>query len=616
MAVQLARTHPRRLYLNVLGPTLAVACLVAALAVISVKVLGSVRGYATGESAWSKSCGNALLHLSHFALSRHPADFSRFEQSLQAPLGSRRAREELLKPHPDKALIRQLFIQGGSHADDITGMIILFRHFGSLPLFEQTLSAWVEGDRLIDRLNRLGQQLRAQVDAHADDATIQASLQQIRLLTDDFSQAEQRFRVNLDDAGRFTEWVLIGAILLASAILSWGSLTLVRRTLHKQVRHERALAAVTKRWELAAEVAGLGLFEQQGRSNDVALDAKAARLYGVSDTACVAPREQLDSLISEDQRRQTRQAVDRAIETGQAIRNVHRINRPDGSTRQIELMGRQDLNERNGETRLIGVVRDVTDEMAQAQLTMQRDAAEQVARAQRDFLSRLSHELRTPLNAILGFAQLLELDPHHPLPAHQHQQVNMIMIAGQQLLALIEDVLDLSKVEAGEISMALQPVDLSQTLRASMAMIDGARQLLRVQFVDHLPAAALWVQADPQRLQQVCLNLLSNSCKYNRPGGRVVVSAVLQEPHVLLHISDDGQGMTEEETAQLFQPFKRVASTAVQAEGTGLGLYIVKQLVERMHGQVTVQSEKGKGSTFSITLPTSRPLPDRHTAPA
>ncbi len=102
MAGQPARTHPKRLYVSVLGPILVVACLVASMAAISVKVMGSVRGYATGESAWSKSCGNAILHLSHYALSRDPQEFRRFEHALQAPLGSRLAREELGKAHPTK----------------------------------------------------------------------------------------------------------------------------------------------------------------------------------------------------------------------------------------------------------------------------------------------------------------------------------------------------------------------------------------------------------------------------------------------------------------------------------------------------------------------------------
>ena len=109
------------------------------------------------------------------------------------------------------------------------------------------------------------------------------------------------------------------------------------------------------------------------------------------------------------------------------------------------------------------------------------------------------------------------------------------------------------------------------------------------------------------------MNLLSNSCKYNRPGGRIIVAAHPQSNDIVIDITDDGQGMTPEETAQLFQPFKRVASTAGQMEGTGLGLYIVKQLVEHMHGRVEVRSQKGRGSTFSVTLqaasPSARPTP-------
>lgn len=609
MAGQPARPHHKRLYASVLGPILVVACLVAAMATISVKVMGSVRGYATGESAWSKSCGNAILHLSHYALSRDPQELARFNEALQAPLGSRLAREELSKPHPDKELIRRLFIAGGSHPDDIAGMIILFQYFSDLPLFKQTVATWAEGDQLIDRLRHLAYQLEQQIEHQRPDTELEASVQQLRQLSEAFSLAENQFRIKLDDAGRLTEWILISAIILAAAGLTSGSVIMIRHSLRKQIRHQRALAAATKRWELAAEAAGLGLFEQNSATDSVMLDAKAASLYGISDHACLTPRSRIDKLICPQDRIQTLAAWDRAMQTGQTIRNIHRIDHPNGSSRQLELIGRQDVSEHMGELRMLGVVRDVTDELAQAQRAMQKDAAEQVAQAQRDFLSRLSHELRTPLNAILGFAQLLKLDCRTPLPMHQLRQIDMIMTAGHQLLALIEDVLDLTKVEAGEINLLMQPVDLVQSMHASMAMIDSARQLLAVSFVDELPQRPLWVQADPQRLQQVFMNLLSNSCKYNRPGGRIIISAQTESNDILVHITDDGLGMTPEETAQLFQPFKRVPSTAGQMEGTGLGLYIVKQLVEHMDGRVQVRSQKGQGSTFSIKLRASSPNP-------
>ena len=611
MAGQPTRPHHKRLYVSVLGPILVVACLVAAMATISVKVMGSVRGYATGESAWSKACGNAILHLSHYALSGDRQEWVRFNQALQAPLGSRQAREELSRPHPDKELIRRLFIAGGSHPDDIDGMIILFQYFGKLPLFQQTVAAWIEGDRLIDQLRRLADQFQQQIEQQRPDAELEASVQQLRQLSEAFSTAENQFRIALDDAGRLTEWILISAILFAAAALTSGSVIMIRHSLRKQIRHQRAMTAATRRWELAAEAAGLGLFEQNSATDSVMLDAKAASLYGISDHACLTPRSRIDKLICPQDRIQTLAAWDRAMQTGQTIRNIHRIDHPNGSSRQLELIGRQDVSEHQGELRMLGVVRDVTEELARAQRAMQKDAAEQVAQAQRDFLSRLSHELRTPLNAILGFTQLLQLDRSTPLPAHQRQQVDMIMTAGHQLLALIEDVLDLTKVEAGEINLLMQPVDLVQSMHASMAMIDSARQLLAVSFVDELPRSALWVQADPQRLQQVFMNLLSNSCKYNRPGGRIVISAQNQAHEIVVNITDDGQGMTSEETAQLFQPFKRVASTAGQMEGTGLGLYIVKQLVEHMNGRVEVRSQKGQGSTFSIRLQATSPSPQR-----
>ena len=607
MLTEKARPHPRRLYWSVLAPTLVMACVVAALAAISVKVLGSIRGYGTGESAWSKSCSNALTHLGHYALSRDQADFQRFEASLQAPLDSRRAREELYKPHPDTELIRQLFIAGGSHPDDITGMIILFRHFGGMPLFQRTISAWMEGDQLIDRLRALGQDIHKQVERGADGQTLAAHLTQLRELNLQFNQAEQRFRLHLDEAGRFTEMMLIAAILLSAAVLTAGSLVLVRRTLRKQVRHERALATASRRWELAAQIAGLGLFERATRQDRITLDEKAAQMYGMGPSACVTTHDELERCLLAEDRPKVEAALNRATETGQTIRDIHRVLRPDGQTRDIELIGRREVYTHKGDPNLVGVVRDITDELRQAQSVMQRDAAEQVAAAQREFLSRLSHELRTPLNAILGFAQLLELDRHTPLPPHQAQQVAMILTAGQQLLALIEDVLDLTKVEAGEIRMSPQPVDVTQAMHTSMTMTESARQLLGVHFVDRLPTPPLWVMADPQRLQQVFINLLSNGCKYNRPGGNLSVSAHTEGHQVVIEFTDEGPGLSASEVAQIFKPFKRVNTTAGCMEGTGLGLYIVKQLVERMGGQVAVRSEKGQGATFSITLASAVP---------
>jgi signal transduction histidine kinase len=186
----------------------------------------------------------------------------------------------------------------------------------------------------------------------------------------------------------------------------------------------------------------------------------------------------------------------------------------------------------------------------------------------------------------------------------------MMLEAGQQLLTMIEDVLDLTKVDAGEITITLQPVELAQVWRASASMVEGVRERYGVTFIDRLSGHDLWVCADPQRLMQVFINLLTNGCKYNRPGGHVVVESWVEEASVVLDFSDDGIGMSPQELTQLFQPFKRMAPMAENIEGTGLGLYIVKQLVERMNGRIEVSSQTDKGSRFTLRLPLEISRPD------
>ena len=244
------------------------------------------------------------------------------------------------------------------------------------------------------------------------------------------------------------------------------------------------------------------------------------------------------------------------------------------------------------------------DEQTRAQLALQRDAAHQVADSQRAFLSRLSHELRTPLNAILGFAQLLSMEQaSQGLSSAQKQQVHWILRAGRQLLALVEEVMDISKVESGELRMRPQPVVLQDVLRDCLPLVDGVRQARQLHIVDQLPAEPLIAQADPHRLQQVFINLLSNACKYNREGGTITLSARLEGDRVVASIRDSGPGLSPTEQAELFQAFKRVGRQAAEVEGTGLGLYIVRQLLSHMNGQVWVQSQPGEGSCFNVRLP-------------
>jgi signal transduction histidine kinase len=250
---------------------------------------------------------------------------------------------------------------------------------------------------------------------------------------------------------------------------------------------------------------------------------------------------------------------------------------------------------------MFGVVRDVTDEVRASRLQIEKDAAERSARARAQFLSRLSHELRTPLNAVLGLAQVMELDSRDPPSAQQRARLQMMLQSGWHLLRLVDDVLDITRIDAGKLSLEAAPTDLREVLRASLALIETERADTGVRIVDALPAAPPAVMADPQRLQQVFVNLLSNGCKYNRPGGTLTLAQREAANELAVSFTDEGRGLNEDEQAELFQPFARLPATA-QVPGTGLGLVVVKLLAEQMGGRVEVESELGRGTCFSVWL--------------
>ncbi|MCB1889838.1 MAG: response regulator [Rhodocyclaceae bacterium] len=259
-------------------------------------------------------------------------------------------------------------------------------------------------------------------------------------------------------------------------------------------------------------------------------------------------------------------------------------------------------------TRYVSIRTDIT-----AVKALEREAKE-ASSAKTDFLSRMSHELRTPMNAILGFVQLLEIDPS--LGEEQLDSVGEISRAGTHLLSLLDDILDLARIESGRIPLSIEPVSVTSLLaecRDLMAPV-ADRRGVRIHLPDPSPALVL---ADRVRLKQALLNLVSNAIKYNREGGRVDICCVPDSAHMLrISVTDTGLGIPETKHAQLFEPFNRLGAEQSEVEGTGIGLCIVSSLCEMMGGQVGVESTEGEGSTFWISLPTAEPVDSQAPAPA
>ncbi|HTJ96770.1 MAG TPA: ATP-binding protein [Rhodocyclaceae bacterium] len=241
-------------------------------------------------------------------------------------------------------------------------------------------------------------------------------------------------------------------------------------------------------------------------------------------------------------------------------------------------------------------------ETSNAELEQARAAAENANQAKSAFLSSMSHELRTPLNAVLGFTQLLLVNPASLTPERIEEFSNHILKAGEHLLVLINEVLDLAKVESGTMTLSMEPVAVSDVLEECQQLIEPLAAQRNINLFIPRESQA-YVFADRTRLKQVLLNLLSNAIKYNRDRGTVSVELSSNtEGYIRMAVHDSGLGLTEKQMQQLFQPFNRLGQEAGVEEGTGIGLVVTKRLLELMGGRIGVASEAGKGSTFWVEL--------------
>lgn len=219
--------------------------------------------------------------------------------------------------------------------------------------------------------------------------------------------------------------------------------------------------------------------------------------------------------------------------------------------------------------------------------------------AKNEFLSRMSHELRTPLTAISGFAELLTVSD---LSEEHEEWAQTILKASRHLAGLVNEILDISKIEAGELSLSIEPVSLGNVLDEAIELMQPMADRREIKLVREGSVGHLYVEADTQRLKQVLINLISNAIKYNRNGGSVLVRVGGDQESVMISIKDTGPGLSEEDIGKLFIPFERLTADAKGIEGTGLGLALSKTLVGAMDGQITVDSAPGEGSTFTVEL--------------
>jgi PAS domain S-box-containing protein len=311
--------------------------------------------------------------------------------------------------------------------------------------------------------------------------------------------------------------------------------------------------------------------------------------------------EWLDQNLPRDEHARVRKAISDAIARKSLFELEHRVVRPDGSIGWTRSRAVPILDESNGLGTWFGAASDITErKRIEADLIAALAFAENANQAKSEFLSRMSHELRSPLHSVLGFAQLLQCGKPPPTDL-QEKNVGQILKAGWYLLGLIDEMLDLSKIERGHLSCVLEPVLLAEVLNDCLAMVEGNAQACGIRL--HFPQnEGRWmVTVDRTRIKQVFINLLSNAIKYNRKGGTVQVRCEAAEHgRVCIRIEDSGFGLRPDQLADIFKPFERLGQEAGSIEGTGIGLALSKGLVELMGGRIGVDSVVDQGSVFWV----------------
>ena len=367
-------------------------------------------------------------------------------------------------------------------------------------------------------------------------------------------------------------------------------------------RAESALKGAAEQAALAARGAGLGTWELDLETRLMRWDAQMMVLRGLPPGTQPLSYEQRMACIHPDDRQAVQQQLQPALNLGTAVNQEFRVVWPDGTVRWLASRSAELEDDGTGRRRRIGVNWDITDSRNADIVRQERAMALRENESKSKFLARMSHELRTPLSAVLGFTQLLlqEEKGSSRAATTRRKRLEYIQSAGKHLHNLINDVLDLSSLQGGELRIALQPVALGPEVAATLPLLSPLLESNAVRV--SCGALDTTVMADATRLRQVLLNLLSNAVKYNRHGGKVHIEAVPRGTEVLLRITDTGRGMSDQQLRHLFEPFNRLGVDGDAIEGTGIGLAIVKTLVERMGGSVHVDSVLGQGSVFELRL--------------
>ncbi|HXZ01976.1 MAG TPA: ATP-binding protein [Stellaceae bacterium] len=587
----------------------AIQAIILILSLVAIEGVNATRAYVAGEDAYAKAQKHAALDLRRYVVWGQQAYLDSFRREIAVPIGDRIGRDALEAQPPDFAKAYAGFVQGRNDPRDILSQSRLFVWFSWWLPFDRAIQDWRTGDRLVAELvGRADEIAAALAKGPFDSAQRDAFLAGINDIDDRLTRLEDDFSAHMGEAARAARDLAMFGLALGSVLLLTAGIGLAWRTFRIALRAEGRLAHSEQRFRDFAKVASDWFWETDAQ-NRVAYFSGGADHDGTGDAGSIIGK----TLVELTRGEPAEESRCRHLEDVAARRPFrdfcYSYRRPDGGEQFWSLSGAPVYDHRGKFAGYRGTGSEITrDVLAQRSLQHAKEQAETASRAKSEFLANMSHELRTPLNAILGFAEIIRDRLLGPVADRYAEYAQDIYSSGTHLLGIINDILDLSKVEAGRLELVEEIVDIQSIVKSVVLLLRERVATAGLTLKVELPDALLLLRADERKLKQVLMNLLSNAVKFTPAGGEILIRvAVESERGVVIEVRDSGIGIAPGDIARALSPFGQVDSRLSRRyEGTGLGLPLARALAALHGGRLELESTPGQGTTARIVLPSDR----------